>query len=72
MVRTEVHTISNVFRDDIVVAVSRVFPWGIAPYLSKTQSRRAHIFILLLSYCCNWEEVTSALQNFHFAPLLLL
>ena len=63
MVRTEVHTIFYVFQNDIVVAVSRVFPWGITPYLSKTQSRRAHIFILLLSYCCNWENVTSALQT---------
>ena len=63
MVRTVVRTIFYVFRDDIVMAVSQVFPWGITPYLSKTQSRRAHIFILLLSYCCNWEEVTSALQT---------
>ena len=63
MVRTVVRTIFYVFRDDIVMAVSQVFPWGITPYLSETQSRRAHIFILLLSYCCNWEEVTSALQT---------
>ena len=63
MVRTEVHTIFYVFRNDIVMAVSQVFPWGITPYLSKAQSRRAHIFILLLSYCRNWEEVTSALQT---------
>ena len=63
MFRTEVHTIFYVFHNDIVVAVSQVFSWGITPYLSKTQSRRAHIFILLLSYCCNWGEVTSALQT---------
>ena len=63
MVRTEVHTIFYVFRNDIVVAVSQVFPWGVTSHLPEAQSRRAHIFILLLSYCCNWEEVTSALQT---------
>ena len=63
MVRTEVHTIFYVFRNNIVMAVSQAFPWGITPYLSKAQSRRAHVFILLLSYCRNWEEVTSALQT---------
>ena len=63
MVRTEVLTIFYVFRNDIVMAVSQVFPWGITPHLSKAQSRRAHIFILLLSYYCNLEEVTSALQT---------
>ena len=66
MVRTVVRTIFYVFRDDIVMAVSQNFPWGITPYLSKAQSRRAHIFILLLSYCCNWEELTSALQTFRW------
>ena len=63
MVRTVVRTIFYVFRDDIVMAVSQAFPWGITPYLSESQSRRTHIFILLLSYCRNWEEVTSALQT---------
>ncbi len=63
MVRTVVRTISYVFRNDIVMAVSQDFPWGITPYLSKAQSRRTQIFILLLSYCCNWEEGTSALQT---------
>ena len=63
MVRTEVRTIFTVFRDDIVMAVSQAFPWSVTPHLSKAQSRRAKIFVLLLSYCCNWEEVTSALQT---------
>ena len=63
MVRTEVHTIFYVFRNDIVMAVSQDFPWCITPYLSEAQSRRAHVFILLLSYCCNLEEVTLALQT---------
>ena len=63
MVRTEVRTIFYFFRDDIVMAVGQALPWGITPHLSKAQSRRAHIFILLLSYCCNWEEFTSALQT---------
>ena len=63
MVRTVVQTIFYVFRDDIVMAVSQAFPWGISPHLPKTQSRRAKIFVLFLSYCCNWEEVTSALQS---------
>jgi hypothetical protein len=44
MVRTEVRTIFYVFRDDMVMAVGQTFPWGITPYLSKTQSRRAHDF----------------------------
>ena len=61
MVRTEVQTIFYVFRDDIIIAVGQAFPWGITPHLSKTQSRRAHIFILLLSYCCNLGKVTSTL-----------
>ena len=63
MIRTEVRTIFYVFRDDTVMAVSQVFPWGVASYLSKTQSCRAHIIILLLSYCCNRKEFTSALQT---------
>ena len=63
MVRTVVRTIFYVFHNDIVMAVSQVFPRGVTPHLSKTQSRRAKIFVLLLSYCCNWEEVTSALQT---------
>ena len=63
MVRTEVRTIFCVFRDDIVMAVGQTFPWGVTSHLPEAQSRRAHIFILLLSYCCNWEELTSALQT---------
>ena len=63
MVRTEVQTIFYVFRDDIIIAVGQAFPRGITPHLSKTQSCRAHIFILLLSYCCNWEEVALTLQT---------
>ncbi len=63
MVRTEVRTILYAFRDDMVMAVGQAFPRGITPHLSKTQSCRAHIFILLLSYCCNWEEVALTLQT---------
>ena len=67
MVRTEVRTIFCVFRDDIVMAVGQTFPWSVTPHLSKAKSRRAHIFILLLSYCGYWEKVTSALQTFQWA-----
>ena len=63
MVRTEVRTIFYFFRDDIVMAVGQALPWGVTPHLSKAQSRRAHIFILLLSYCCNWEKITSTLKT---------
>ena len=63
MVRTEVRTIFCVFRDDIVMAVGQTFPWGVTSHLPEAQSRRTHFFILLLSYCCNQEEVTSALQT---------
>jgi len=63
MVRTVVRTIFHVFRNDIVMAVSQVFPWGITPHLSKTQSRRTHTFILFLAYSYNWTKVASALQT---------
>ena len=67
MVRTVVRTIFHVFRNDIVMAVSQVFPWGITPHLSKTQSRRTHIFTSFLAYCCNWTKVASALQTIRWA-----
>ena len=63
MVRTEVRTIFYVFRDDMVMAVSHAFPWGISPHLSKTQIRRAHIFILFFAYGSNWAKVTSTLKT---------
>jgi hypothetical protein len=50
-----------IFRDAIVMAIYQAFPRSITSHLSKTQSRRAPIFILLLSYCCNWGKVTSTL-----------
>ena len=43
------------------MAIYQAFPRSITSHLSKTQSRRAPIFILLLSYCCNWGKVTSTL-----------
>lgn len=49
MARTEVRTIFHDFRDDMVMAVSQAFPWGVAPHLPKTQSRRAHVFGLFFS-----------------------
>ena len=49
MARTEVRTIFHVFRYDMVMAVSQAFPWGVAPHLPKTQSRRAHVFGLFFS-----------------------
>ena len=61
MVRTEVQTIFYVFRDDIIMAVRQAFPRSITSHLSKTQGCRAPIFILFLSYCCNWGKVTSTL-----------
>jgi len=63
MVRTVVQTIFYVFRDDIVMAVSQAFPWGISPHLPKTQSRRAQVFILFFAYGGNWAKVASALQS---------
>ena len=63
MVRTVVRTIFYVFRDDIVMAVSKAFPRGVTPYLSKTQIRRAKVFILFLANSENWAKVTSALQT---------
>ena len=63
MARTEVRTIFHVFRYDMVMAVSQAFPWGVAPHLPKTQSRRAHVFGLFFSDGRKWTKNTQALKT---------
>ena len=50
MARTEVRTIFYGFQNDIVMAVSHIFPWGITPHLTQPQRSRTLVFTLCLAY----------------------